>query len=309
MDARITKSRIQNTLSYDWIKILVTIAAAVFVWVTFLSIVSTKPAYQQQMYFIYYKDIYRGDDASALEEKLVDTKDADGVFSYEIMDTSFLYMSSSSTYSGLALSARMAAGNYSMMLVSEAVADEETQTTYLQEFLGSYYPLVEEIDEYFSAAEAYLSPFYGGDIANGELDASYLEEQFRARNKKDKRYRTEKNVQAGLLDEANRIEETRDALLAVLSAVDEGILTLTKTQFTDYEKEETVEGTYAICIGTPRMASMRKVMYLYDEETATKYVDGVNVCFFKMADEDQEYMRFEKLLYVAYLVNMYADKI
>ncbi len=309
MDARITKLRLQNVLSYDWIKILVTVVAAIFGWVTVLSLASTKPAYQQQMYFIYYEDIYRGDDASTLEERLVDTKDVDGVFSYEIMDASSLYMSSSSTYASLALSARMAAGLYSMMLVSDAVADEEAQTTYLQEFLGGYYPLVEEIDEYFSAAEAYLSPFYDGDIENGTLNASYLEEQFRARNEKDKRYRTEKNVQAGLLDEANRIEETRDALFTVLSAIDEGILTLTETQFTDFEKEETVGGTYAICLGTPRMASMRKLMYLYDEETATKYVDGVNVCFFKMSEEDQEYMRFEKLLYVAYLVNTYADKI
>ena len=57
MDARITKQRLANLISYDWLKILVTIAAFVLVLVVLFTTTATRPAKEQQIAIYAHTDL------------------------------------------------------------------------------------------------------------------------------------------------------------------------------------------------------------------------------------------------------------
>ncbi len=304
MDAKITKSRLSNMLSYDWLKILAVSVVVVFVWWTVLTLLGADPTVAQSIHFIYYNDIYLGENYDTYSEKFIDSEDYDGVFSYEILETNYVEMSSSDTYGNYAFAAKLAAGERSMIFASTQVDEdaEEEGDTYISELVNGYYSILEEIPSYLEAAREYLEPFFGGDIENGSIDSAYLEAQFRERNADDKRYKTEEQIQQGLSDEEDRIVQTRDSLLNILAAEEEGIISFTST----YIRETETEGVYSILLGTSRLQGIKELMYVRDEN-GTASASGINVCFFLMNKEEEMYMRFEKLNYIDYLITTYTD--
>ena len=52
MDAKITKSRLANLLSYDWLKIIAAILAVVFLLIVFFTTIKTR-AREEQIYTVY----------------------------------------------------------------------------------------------------------------------------------------------------------------------------------------------------------------------------------------------------------------
>lgn len=292
MDARITKSRLSNLISYDWIKIVVTIVVAIFVGVIVLTMAGTRPTTAQEQHFIFYKDLYVSDDYS-------DTLEEDGIFSYEVFTTDYFEMSSSSTYGEIALSARFAAGQRNMLFSSTALNDEETP--YIEAAASSCYAMLENIDEYLSDAADYANSFYDGDYINGEIDEEYLSSEFRARAKGDKRYRTESKILSGIEDEKERISLLRSSLITVNAALEDGTIEKYNISVEDGEEEK----PYALMIGTKKMSSLSKVMYYLNDDEA-KTSDGICACFFTPIYEEYNYMRFESLNYLAHLINTYA---
>lgn len=305
MDAKINKQRLSNLFSYDWLKIAVLIVASVFFWNVALSTLGTKPTMAQQMFFLYYDDLYAGQDSDALEKKLVKTDEADGVFSSEVFECYSLYLSSDPSYAGLALSMRMAAGQYSFGFASNT--EREEGVTYLEEFLSSCYVLVEDLDTYFADAEAYFSAYYGEDMENGSLNGPYLEEQFRARCKGDKRYRSEKNIRKGLEEEALRIEKTKNSYLTVKKALFEGVISVQPSTLTSEETGERFTKNYSFDLGGSRLSALSRL--LYREEDGVQTAKDVRLFFFRLTKDAHQYMRFEKLNYLAYLLDTYADRL
>ena len=80
MDARITKQRLSNLISYDWIKIVVTIVVACLVLALLFAFTAARPRRAQEFYVYAYTDVSTGSDFSSLKEEL-----EDGVFSYDIL--------------------------------------------------------------------------------------------------------------------------------------------------------------------------------------------------------------------------------
>jgi len=295
MDARITRTRISNILSYDWLKMIITVVVAIFVGVMVLSMIGTRPTTAQEIYLLYYKDIYLSDDYS----DIVDEK-SDEIFSYEVFSTNYFEMSSDSTYGSIALSARFAAGQRNMLFSSIGMADDDT--TYVEEASKNCTTMIEDVDEYLADAAEYLNAFYGGDYLNGEIDEEYLSEQFRERNKEDKRYKTEEKILAGIEDEKDRINLLRSSLITVNGALENG--TIEKYYMAIEEGGE--EKPYAVIIGTKKMSSLVELMYLYDSDTQTRSSEGICACFLSPLNSSCEYMRFESLDFIAYLINTYA---
>jgi len=293
MDARITKSRLANELAYDWLKIIITIVAAVFFGVVAISMAGTRPTTAQQMYFIYYEDIYLCDDYSTV----INTE---GMFSDEVLLRGYLEMSSDSTYAGMALSARYAAGQRNM-LFSSTLIDAENEQPYIEEAVSGAYNMIEDLDEYFADAEETANKYYCGDYINGTLDEEYLSEQFRARANGDKRYTNESKILSGIEDEKERISMLRSSLITISTALENG--TIEKYSFAATDGGE--EKTYSYLLGTKKMSSMVKLVYTYDSENKVKSSNGICVSIYTV-DADDEYMRFESLNYIAYLINTYA---
>lgn len=296
MDARITKSRLSNLFSYDWLRIIITIVVAVFIGIVVLLSIGTKPTTAQQMYLLYYKDLYLSDDYSVnLEEN------SDKMFSYEILSSSYFEMSSDSTYGETAFSARFAAGQRNILFSSDKISEDD-EKPYVEAVVSSFSGITENIDEYLSAAAEYANSFYGGDYLNGELDEEYLSSQFRARAANDKRYKTEKKMLSGIEDEKDRISLLRSSLIAVNTAIENGVIE--KYYMTLEEGGESLP--YALKIGTKKMSSLAELVYSYDEESGVKTSDGICAVFFKPLDSSCDYMRFEGLNYISYLITTYA---
>lgn len=293
MDARITKSRLSNLISYDWLKIIATIVVAIFVGVIVLTMVGTRPTTAQEQHFLFYEDLYLSDDYS-------DTLEEDGIFSYEVLSVDSFEMSGSSTYGQIALSARFAAGQRNMIFSSNTLTDDG-ETTYIAEVAASCYAMLENVDEYLLDAAEYANSFYGGDYINGELNEEYLSAEFRSRTKGDKRYRTESKILSGIEDEKERISLLRSSLITVNAALGDG--TIEKYNMSLQEGEE--EKPYAVMIGTKKMSSLSKIMYYVNDDEA-KTSDGICACFFTPLHEEYNYMRFESLNYLAHLINTYA---
>lgn len=315
MDARITKQRLSNMISYDWIKIIVIIVAAIFALTTLMSMIGTKPEFQQTMYFIYYRDVNKGDEIS-YAENLLSAENSNSAFSYEIMETTSLYMCENERYADMALSMRMAAGQYSIGISSERedpdTEDEKgNKKSYVHELIASGFTLLEDVNDYLSDAEKYLNAYYGGDYSEGTLDEEYLEETFRSRAKGDKRYRTEKSIAEGLKDERARIERTAASLSAVKKAIAEGVFVVAEEE--EFSSEyNSAKGSFYLKVGTERMSSMKKYVCLYSEDANGEQIstcEGISLVFYKLPGENQQYMRFEKLNYLGFLIDTYMDKI
>jgi len=296
MDAKITKSRLSNLLSYDWLKIIITIVVAVFVGVVVFSSVGTRPTTAQEIYLLYYKDLYLCDDYS---DKLEET--SGDIFSYEVLYSTCFEMSSDSTYGDIALSARFAAGQRNILFSSDKMSEED-EKPYIEAVVSSFSGITENVEEYIAAAEEYANSFYGGDYLNGELDEEYLSAQFRSRNAGDKRYKTEEQILSGIEDEKDRIGLLRSSVITINDALENG--TIEKYYMTLEEGGEAVP--YALKIGTKKMSGLAELVYYNDAESGAKTSDGICAVFFKPLDSSCEYMRFEGLNYISYLINTYA---
>ncbi len=93
MDARITKSRLANLLSYDWLKIIAAILAVVLILIVFFTTIKTR-ARDEQIFTVYAYStpdsvsegdadmtLYSGADADAFSDRAL----ANGVFSYDVL--------------------------------------------------------------------------------------------------------------------------------------------------------------------------------------------------------------------------------
>lgn len=307
MDARITKARLSNLLAYDWLKIIITIVVAVFAGVVVLSTIGTKPTDAQRMHLIFYKDLYVCDDfSSKLEEE------SDDIFSYEVFTTDYLAMSSDDTYSDMALTARYMAGRRSM-LFSSTLTNEESGTPYVDEAVsgcisndnGQISGILEDLEDYMAAAKEYAGSFYGGDYVNGNMDEEYLSAQFTARVKGDKRYKNDESLAKGIEDEKERIAMLRSSLITIYSALEQGVIEKYSVTVT-FDDDSAHTAVYAFKIGTAKTSSLVNLMYFYDSESGAKTSDGICVCIYRPVSSSCNYMRFEALNYIAYLINTYA---
>ncbi len=292
-------------LSYDWIKIIITIVVVIFLWIILLNTVAAQPAVYQKMFIIYNNDISLGENYMQHEEKLYDDGDYDGVFSYEVYEAGHLEMSSSE-YGNTLFSARLATGERNMIFTSTQINEEdENKRTYLEALINGNTPIFQKIPEYLENAKEYISKYYNGDL-NGSLNKSAVEKDFRERvaATKDKRFKKEEQILSGLKDEYERIELLKKSYLGVINALDEGILTLTNT----YVEATGTSECYSICVGTSRMQKLKELSYVITGDNV-KTASGINVCIFTPVSEEAEYMQYENLVYLNYLVTTYADKL
>ena len=209
LDARITKQRLSNLISYDWIKIVVTIVVACLVLALLFAFTAARPRRAQEFYVYAYTDVSTGSDFSSLKEEL-----EDGVFSYDILSVGtegFDGSMGSTTYT-----LRRSVGSGNVLFVTDnrvyetdeegqIVLDEEgepvveTESTLYTMASGSVVSkdsstagVVYDTKYYLDACERYLAQFFGDDWrTNDAFDGERTPAGSFSRNAKDKRYRTD----------------------------------------------------------------------------------------------------------------------
>lgn len=275
MDARITKSRLSNLLSYDWLKIILAIAAAVFAICVFFTTVQTRPR-ENQVFTVYgYRELNAASGAADLMEKLL----KEGVFSYDILDAQQETFGTGQ-YAETAFAARRSAGQGTVMFTTTNRTDaDDPSKTVISEFLGGeMHGLALDLDVYIADCENYLIRFFGEKWRQGELDRAEAEECFFRRNEKDRRYRSEEKKQAGILQEYARLEKLREDYSYILTKIGDGTLS-----FVSVNDENGTSRVKAFALG--KLAGLRDFYYYSEETDGVTVTTAANVCMFVLSND------------------------
>ena len=319
MDARITKQRLANLISYDWLKILVTIAAFVLVLVVLFTTTATRPAKEQQIAIYAHTDLQPDEDFSDLAATLLKRD----VFSYDILSVTSESFAGNS-YASATFAARRAAGQGNAMFITDNPVyktdddgglvlgeDGEPEIESASELYNFAAGAVDETSrasgavydtEYFlSLCEEYLISFFGDDWrTNDAFDGERTPAGSFSRNAKDKRYRTDEQKAQGLKDEEARLKKLREDYLAVDGALESG--TFRHTVYTFEENGETYEKALGIDVGG--LNRLKELVYY--EEDGVRTTKNVNLVILYNNYLDGHDLCFEIVSFLNYLLEHYA---
>ncbi len=305
MDARITKQRLANMLSYDWLKIVGAIALAAVAFCVFFLMIATTPTAGQTFYVYAYDGLTGGMDFSRLNNEFENKN----VFSYDILKTGSETFSNNGMYGGTVFTARRSAGEGRVMFVSDVrTTDEEGNVSspllgFLdragteQENFGKF----TEPKVFLGETETYLQRFFGDALSSEEPDGDATRSAFMERNGKDKRYRSAAKKEEGVLEEAMRLKKLREDYLFVKAAVGGG--TLGYVTYTGFEEKEHVVG---FSMKSLNLTSL--VFYTVEEEgTEVKKNDDIALCIFNNGDREGD-LKYETVNFLAYLLRTYGTQ-
>lgn len=248
MDARITKQRLGNLLSYDWIKILVAIAAAIFALSVVFMTTRVQPAEGQRFTVHYYGGLNQGGDSSRFTDAI-----GNGVFSYDILQTGTEYISDD--YNGdQVFSVRRAVKEGTVAIAADYTSSEEegalTPYARLCEMgVGGSMGIFLDVEEYFKELDGYLSRFFGEDYGTGEADTEAIRAYFLEKNGGDRRFRSDEQKEEGVRLETARLTQIRDDYLFVQKKIADGVFSVAYYEYAAEEGEEAERVAAGIRIG------------------------------------------------------------
>lgn len=343
MDAKITKLRLSRMLSYDWLKIVFTAAALVVVWLLVFTMTATAIAPSQKFNVLSYvgNNALSDGELHAVNARAM----ANGVFSYEVIESSAEDLSISADMAGELLQARLTVEDTDVIFVADYYDTRDIEMkeiegsdgeyeyqfgdTYLTNFLQGYFVYVYDVQEYLDEMRAFVARYYeNGDYASpSELNEQKIKDDFNARTKKDKRFKKSSARAKGEKGEIERIQKYRDTLVKFEWYLKEGVVSLTETLLAEeyFKDGSDLKGVYSINLcptlakggmtieGKPAMSNLlNAVSYKtvdYDDEGALIYgensVDNMNICLFKTGNGGAGF-QYENLSYVVYLIDEYV---
>ncbi len=335
MDAKITKTRLSHMLSYDWLKMIGTVAGVIVLWVLVFTMTATKITPSQQFSVINYTGTYTTD---SYFDRLSNALGKDGVLSHEVIEYSTVdIQNAGNELAGTMMETRLQTDEGDVLFVADvddpstgyvpegAAEGEKAYYTYYDVFLRRYFYYIDRLDGetgYLKRMEEYLSTYYeNGYEDESSFNEAKVEADFRARIKKnkDKRYKKESQIVAALDDEIARIKGYRAALVNFYFYVGSGFIELeerTVEVVVSYGETQPITGVFSvnICPNEETMGELKKDIYYMDkradEENPDKTVTvacakDMQFVFLKTSGMSDEY-RFESLAYLNYLVETHC---
>ena len=267
MDAKITKTRLAQTLSYDWVKVVALALAVIFFWVLIFTWTATRITNTQKYVIHNYFGVSLGDGFYSAYEGYGKGK----IFSYEVFEVENVNVNQEQSLGYQLLETRFAVGEADAMIIADipdpnnyydAEGNQLSQIpedgkyvtkSYLEGFArSSYSGYMTRLDDgengkkgLFTQMKEYLMQFYtvtettektynGFTFAVATFDEASLNEeevikQFtdRVKANKDKRFKTEEEWAQGYKDELARIRSYQQAYKTVFDYLDKGYIALT----------------------------------------------------------------------------------
>ena len=342
MDAKITKKRLAHMLSYDWVKVIAVIVAAIIVWSLIFTTTATRITNTQRFVVCNYLGMNFGKAGNL------------GDYSYEIIEAERV----DNVRGGENMFSQLFAGNIEIgegdvMLVSDyhtsrevkkdengnEIKDSEdkpvyeySEATYLSQALTYYYANFTRLDDgddskgFFTQMKEYLGRFYNltseeaktyGDAVltkavfdKDSLNEELAESEFRARIKanKDKRFKKEEQIEAGVLQEIARIEAYLNAYNEFFTYLDNGYITLT-VKTLQITETFSVTGAYGInlCPNEQTMGSMKEQYYYVDFDGLVT-AKNINATFLNLKELDKDF-QYENLIFINTMVKSFCTEL
>lgn len=316
MDARITKQRLSNMLSYDWLKILAVIAAAALALAMFFTMIATR-ATDGQTYMVY---AYNGLSAGGDYARIGETIGSNGTFSYDILNTGSETFSDGGMYGGAVFTARRSAGEGRVMFVSDhKVADKDGNLSSRLDGLapsglvnaGTIYEkmgMFLDPEEFLNDCKAYLETFFGEGLTQEEPDAEETRAAFLKRNGKDKRFRKAKQKEEGVKQERERLLKLKADFLTVAEKAADGTLPIAEYKTTiNVSDTETEERTYKVGFRMENLPNLRNLVYYEEEVDGAKVKSSKDIVLTIFDNGEREGdLRYETVNFIAYLLKTYG---
>ena len=334
MDAKITKNRLKELFSYDWLKIAACVMALIFAWVMIFELTETRIKPSQR--FTVFNHM-QNTTINLQRENRIKAALQDDAFSSEVMEFAYQDLNSAGMYSHETILSYLGVSDGDIMLVpnkpnpssgskldNEGNAIEgEYKYTYPESLVNPYRQYIVDLNpetegSYFYQLEAYLNSFYdqGWEVENS-INTQKIEQAFRARvqQNKDKRYRTEALLVAAIPNEIERIKKYRDAYEKLCGWLDDGLIKFNEVSHVTDDMEgygEPFDGILSlnICPDESRMDNLQNYYsvtnYRYSESgeiigTESYTAQDMSVVFFHNPEQDASF-EYEGLLYVVWLI-------
>lgn len=315
MDNKITKRRLSDMLSYDWIFILVVIVGACLVWSLIYTVAGVRLSEGQTFNIQYYYSVNSSKSAQ-LTNDLVDKK----VFSYDVIG-GVRTESIDEQYGSQILAARASTHEGDIMIVDNKEQTEkitldgvETEVTFsnFMAFVDNY-PMY-DMEQLLTDAEAYLAQFY----TDGVLSEEKVEAHFVERMKGDNRYRKEEAKAEGVREEIGRISALKTEVAAFRSLFEQH-----KGLFTSYARfsyryalgEATKEDIqeekyYGVNLGYlaefhGEKESISSMFWLSGDTAETASAENVVLTVYNYLQYQPD-LQFETISFINYLVRTYS---
>lgn len=293
-------------LSYDWLKILLTIVASVLVLAVLFTMIATRPTSAQTFTVFAYNGISAGGDWNALDDELT----SNDVLSYDVLKTETETFSDSDSYSTAIFTAKRSVLEGSVMFVSNySEPDEEgnEMLTPLDKVVdqGLTYQdgqlevgLFRYPDVFLQDCRNYLAGFFGENL-DGDPDMDAVRACFLARNGGDKRYRSAEKKEEGVLSERARLVKLRADYLAVIAAFEAGQLSYTTV--TEQSKE------FVVGINIGKLNTISNLVYYTKSDSDVHERDMLNLVIFNNGEKDgMSDLKYEAVSFLGYLIGKYG---
>lgn len=314
MDARITKQRLGNLLSYDWLKIVgIIIAAAALISVLF-TMIRTRPKDYQEYQVFYYGDVVMTQEGSASLKDELEKR-----FSFDILEVTSEGFTEARMGSA-AFVARRGVLEGSVFFLSDFSASEDEKSDFAtmctnglaapgtpSEAMGMFC----ELPAYFEELEGYLVRFFGEEWRTGTLDEAEARACFLARDSKDKRFKTAAQKETGVSLECERLNTLRENYLYVLEhGFEAGVGNADSTlSFTDFVSDgyDTAEGhvdcAYPVGIDLSKFNRITDLCYYLDAD-GHQAKQKLELLIFNNGSAFAD-MRYETVTLLRYLLETY----
>ena len=295
MDAKITKKRFTAMLSYDWFKIVALALATCFLWTFVFTVSSTRITHSQE--FVLFNHSNNADLSDEFYAVLEDS------FSYEVIETNIRDLASTPDQANTVYQSYFGADMGDIIFVANNPAEptdtqegKEPEPTPAQALINGYHGYLQPADDFVQDIKTYLAPYFtNGDKVQSDFLAMI-------KQKKDKRFKTQAQIDVGLTDEYARIQSYYDAVQAFDSYLESGLIRYEKA-ISSYDTSG-VEKNYFLNIcpdNHPNLANMKKyVSWMTSENKRT--AQNMCVVFVKL-NMDTTYTA-ECLLLVTRLISL-----
>lgn len=284
MDKTKSKKNFTNALSYNWLKICAFTLIAAILWLIVFSVISPKVTNGQTFYFYTFGDIESTD-----LNLLVKNAQSDGLLSYDIREIVTSRIDEDETER---LTAYLGAGEGDAIVV-----DDDT----FEFGLSGFY----DIDSLLFDAKAYCMKFSSSED-DFVIDEQKVRKDFLKTKKKDKRFKTQKQKEEGVVLATERIVciyESATYLQNVLTYCDENAVDVRKITKLDEKDENEEEKTYALKLSA--ISDMLNCFRTRDED-GNLTTEGLYIAVFDYR-VNQGNAQFETVGFLAYLVRNYGN--
>ncbi|MBO4323313.1 MAG: hypothetical protein J5836_01480 [Clostridia bacterium] len=323
MDIKITKSRLSNLFTYEWVRLLAITVVIIVLWSIMYTSFAARLSVGQKFFLITYEGVYTKTQSVA-DELATGAADGGNVLSYDVREfTELNVVTVGENTAHKVLTTRLEGGDGDILIIGNGdreydPSDRSTLTEYQSLInngrLISINDLLESARRY-TVDSGFIVETDDGYAVNEEKIKRYFKDERRTSSRNYRRtYVTAAEIEKGAQDEVKRIETVYLNYKSVSAAIEEA--KANERDFLSYKKKAIVRGddiitgeeeAYGIDLGKLNAKSkndIKDLWYVSGEGGAS--ATGMVMAVFEFSTVQPD-LQYESLSVMEYIIRKYGD--